>query len=361
MKIKGWHLIILAIIVFFSDLLTLGNRNVIDNPITNSIASILGLLCVFTFLFGVIKTFYDFASKNKESNRTKWEQEEKKGIRATGVEIGLRKLLAIPLIISALLLIVLLPLIGLILSLPILLPALYLLFNRRYHLAFDSFLILVGFLLYFVRIPGSINYFSLYKSMELYTCPGLISPALAFIQDAGPLAVTKYFFLTASLFLFSQDIIARLKFPHKKSLNVLTLVMISLVLFLLPLLYVPKVVLGMSDMGGTGGDGQSNFSTNNASYNMSYDETLNTYSFTANMLNQNSNNFASISNICVDGKIIPITKENNMLQVENGIIADGKISVPSRQTAIIKLVSQKPFYVITLFEGLRRYSTSFLR
>jgi len=50
-----------------------------------------------------------------------------------------------------------------------------------------------------------------------------------------------------------------------------------------------------------------------------------------------------------------------MLQVENGIITDGKISVTAGQTAIIKLVSQKPFFVITLFEGLRRYSTSFLR
>jgi len=35
MKIKGWHLIVLAIIIFFLDLFTLGNRQVVDNQITN--------------------------------------------------------------------------------------------------------------------------------------------------------------------------------------------------------------------------------------------------------------------------------------------------------------------------------------
>jgi len=56
MKNKGWHLIILSIIAFFLDFFTLGNRNVIDNSITNQIAFMIGLLCVFSFLFGIIKT-----------------------------------------------------------------------------------------------------------------------------------------------------------------------------------------------------------------------------------------------------------------------------------------------------------------
>ncbi len=94
---------------------------------------------------------------------------------------------------------------------------------------------------------------------------------------------------------------------------------------------------------------------------MSYDKTLNTYTFTANMFNQDSNNSASITNICVDGKIIPITKVNNMLRVENGIITNGKISVAPGQTATIKLISPKPFFVFTLFEEMRRYSTNFLK
>lgn len=94
---------------------------------------------------------------------------------------------------------------------------------------------------------------------------------------------------------------------------------------------------------------------------MTYDQTLNIYTYTANMANQDGNSSASITNICVDGNIIPITKENNMLQVDNGVIADGKISVAPGQTAVIKLVSQKPFYVISLFEGMFRYLNSFLR
>ena len=79
------------------------------------------------------------------------------------------------------------------------------------------------------------------------------------------------------------------------------------------------------------------------------------------MLNQDSNNFAAITNICVDTKLIPIKKENNMLQVENGVIAGGEISVAPGQTVTIKLVSQEPFYVITLFEGMGAYKNSWLK
>ena len=51
MKIKGWHLIVLAIIVFLLDFSTLGNRQVVDNQITNQIVVIIALLCVLVFLF----------------------------------------------------------------------------------------------------------------------------------------------------------------------------------------------------------------------------------------------------------------------------------------------------------------------
>ena len=366
MKIKSWYLIVLGIIVFLLDFFTLGNRQVIDNPITNKIAFIIGLLCVFVFLYGIIKTLHDFFSKkkNKEAEKIEREQEEKQGIRATGVEIGLRKLLAILLIISVLPLGVLLPVFGLILGLPNLLLALYLLSNRRYHFVFNCFLVLLGCLFYFVMFPGNVSYFSLYKSIELSVCPGLINPIMGFIISAGLLALTKYFFLLASLFLFVGDIITRLKIAHKRRLNVISLIIICLVLFFLPYLYVPRIALGEATNGGTGsssGIAPSHFLTNNASYNMSYDQTLNTYIFTAKMVNQDSNNSASITNICVDGKIIPITKENNTLQVDNGVITGGKISAAPGQTATIILVSPKPFFVCTLFEGKYRYLTSFIK
>lgn len=94
---------------------------------------------------------------------------------------------------------------------------------------------------------------------------------------------------------------------------------------------------------------------------MAYDSELKAYIFTANMANQDGNNPAAITNICVDSKLIPITEENSMLQVDNGSISGGKITVAPGQTAIIKLVSQKPFYVITLFEGMFRYSNGYLK
>jgi hypothetical protein len=87
MKIKGWHLIVLAIIGFFLDFFTLGNRQVINNPITNKIAFIIGLLCVLVFLFGIIKTLRDFLSRNKE-NKEK-ETKEKKKWQPVNIMMGL--------------------------------------------------------------------------------------------------------------------------------------------------------------------------------------------------------------------------------------------------------------------------------
>jgi len=356
MKIKNWPLIILSIIVFLLDFFTLGNRQVIDNQITNPIAFAIGLLCLLVFLFGIIKALHDFFSKNKEANKIKNEREEKLGIRATGIEIGFRKLLAILLIISAVPLIALVPIFGWILSAPILILALYLLLNHRYHLIFDGLLVAVGGLGYFL------NNFSLYKKIELSICPGLINTNEILITNVLQGLIT-YLFLSAPLFLFTGDIIARLKLARKGRLSVISLIIICLALFFLPFLYVPRVALGEATSGGTGGGtgGLQHFSAWNTQFHMSYDQTLNSYIFTAEMPNQDSDNSASITNICVDGKLIPITKENNMLRVDNGVIADGKISVAPGQTAIIKLVSQKPFYVISLFEGIFHYLNSFFK
>jgi len=76
MKIKGWHLIVLAIIVFFLDFFTLGNRQVVDNQITSQIALVIAVLCVLLFLFGVVKTLHDLLSKNKAANKIIREEEE---------------------------------------------------------------------------------------------------------------------------------------------------------------------------------------------------------------------------------------------------------------------------------------------
>jgi hypothetical protein len=355
MKIKNWHLILLSIIIFFLDFLTLGNRQFINNPTTNKIAFVIALLCVSAFLLGIIRALRDFFSKNREIDKFKKEQEEEQGIRATRLEIGFRKLLAILLLISVAPVIVLLPYLGLILGLPNILLALYLLLNRRYHLIFDGLLAALGSFAYIW------NNLPLYKNIELSICPGLID-IKSLLITSGITGLIIYLFLLASLFLFVGDIIARLKINHKRRLNVISLMIICLVLFLLPFLYIPRVALGESRSGGTGGGTGplQHFSAWNTQFHMAYNQTLDSYTFTAEMPNQD-NNFASITDICVDGNLIPITRENNMLQVENGIIADGKISVAPGQIAIIKLVSQKPFYVISLFEGVFHYLNSFLK
>jgi hypothetical protein len=76
MKIKGWHLIVLAIIVFFLDFFTLGNRQVVDNQITNQIAVVIAVLSVLLFLFGVVKTLHDLLSNNKAEKKNISEGEE---------------------------------------------------------------------------------------------------------------------------------------------------------------------------------------------------------------------------------------------------------------------------------------------
>jgi len=355
MKIKSWHLVILPIVIFIVDFLTLGNRNLINNPITNVIAFIIALLCVLTLLFGIIRIIWNFITRDRTKEKIIEQQEEEQGIRVTGLEIGFRRLLAVLLIISVLPLIVLMSFIGLIMGLPNLFLALYLWLNRRYHLVFDGLLAVFGCIVYFL------NNFPLYKKIELSVCPGLINIEEVLVVNVISGLIT-HLFLLVSLFLFTGDIIARLKLNHKRRLNVISLMIICLVLFFLPYLYVPRVALGEATSGGTGGGTGplQHFSAWNTQFHMSYDQTSNTYIFTAEMPNQDSNNSASITNICVDGKFIPITKENNMLQVDNGEIFDGKISVAPGQTAMIKLVSQKPFYVVSLFEGVFHYSNSFL-
>ena len=70
MKIKGWHLIVLAIIGFFLDFFTLGNRQVINNPITNKIAFVIALICVLVFLFGVIKTLQGLFTQKEITSKS---------------------------------------------------------------------------------------------------------------------------------------------------------------------------------------------------------------------------------------------------------------------------------------------------
>ena len=284
MRIKGWHLIGLAAVVFLLDFFTLGNRNVIDNQIADIIAFIIGLICVLVFLFGIIKTLCALFSKNTGTEKVKREQEHEQGNRATGVEIGFRRILAGLLIISVVPANVLFPIIGLIITLPFLLLALYLLFNRQYHLIFNCFLVLPGCLYYFVNfnilpLLSNQSYFSFNKIIELSACPGLIDPKTTLLTQIIFNSIPQYLFFTASLFLLAANIIARLKLAHKTRLNVVALFIICLVLLFLPFLYVPQVALGDAMSGGTGGQPLSFFVTNK-SFHMSYDQALNTYIYT---------------------------------------------------------------------------------
>ncbi|MCE5195882.1 MAG: hypothetical protein LLG09_01955 [Negativicutes bacterium] len=85
MKIKGWHLIVLAIIVLFIDFFTLGNLQVIDNQALNPIASLIAVLSGLLFLVGIIKTLHDLLSKNKAAKKIAGEQEEQ-GLKYTPEE-----------------------------------------------------------------------------------------------------------------------------------------------------------------------------------------------------------------------------------------------------------------------------------
>lgn len=359
MKIKNWQLMVLAIVIFLLDFLTLGNLQVINNPITSKIAPVIALICLLAFLFGAVRATCDFFVNrrgHREEERLMRKQEEERGVRATGVEIFLRRLLAILLAISVIPLIVLLPIFGLILGIPPILLALYLWLNRRYHPVFDGLLAVLGGVAYYK------NNFSLYEYIRLSVCPGLISMR-EILFPGLVLGLIIDFSFSSCLFLFSGSVIARLKFGHKKFLNILCLVVICLTLVFLPYLYVPKVAFGESTGGGTGGGfgPLQHFSAWNTQFHMSYDQATSSYIFTAQMPNQDNSNSSSITSICVDGNLVPIAKENRVLQVDNGLIADGKIVVAPGQTAVIKLISSEPFFVVSLFEGVFHYLNSFLK
>ena len=65
MKIKGWQLIIFAVAIFLLDFLTLGNRNLIDNTLTNKIMGIVALICVLILFIGVIVSINNFIKKDR--------------------------------------------------------------------------------------------------------------------------------------------------------------------------------------------------------------------------------------------------------------------------------------------------------
>jgi len=87
MKIRGWYLIISAIIIFLLNLLTLGNLQVINNRITNKIAFVVALLCIIIFLFGIMKTLHDFFSKTKAEETI--QIKEKKEWQLVNIVLGL--------------------------------------------------------------------------------------------------------------------------------------------------------------------------------------------------------------------------------------------------------------------------------
>jgi len=182
MKIKGWHLIVLAIIVFLLDFFTLGNRQVINNPITNIIAFVIGLLCFLVFLFGIIKALHDFFSKNKEKEAKKIK--EKKKWQPVNIILGLL-------------------IIGLVLyfsksqppfiTLPKLIPGLVLILTKKNN--FFSFLVLfiVGLTVFFLTTPdgflilGSAAYMFISAILRMFKVKkhALIALALVLVSALG--------------------------------------------------------------------------------------------------------------------------------------------------------------------------------
>lgn len=69
MRNRGWLLIVIAVIILIVDVFTLGNRQVIDNPMTNQLALAIALICILLFFIGVFKTIYDFFSRRKKANK----------------------------------------------------------------------------------------------------------------------------------------------------------------------------------------------------------------------------------------------------------------------------------------------------
>ena len=343
LKIKSWHLIVSAIIVFFLDFFTLGNRHVIDNQITNKIAFVIGLLCVLVFLFGIIKTLHDFFQKNKEpvckiGGHKIHPGNEKEQRLASVTETIIRRLFGFILLITTIpffLNIITLPTIIIFLTF-----AIYCLKSRRYRLVWEIFWVVLALLIYFVSIPPiGWGVYPALKATRLSLDTGGI-----YLFGGAPLI-----FCTLALFLLGSDLTSRFKKISQTAWHNI----LPIILFLLAAAYfglspfISKIVVepgyGSFTRGGSGGGIEKS-----PSPELIFDQQQNLWTYNFQMEN-NLQDEAEIEKIFGDKSEIPLSIGEN-IKIEGAVFANGKILIKPGQKAVITILSPKPLGIIT-FQG----------
>ena len=174
----------------------------------------------------------------------------------------------------------------------------------------------------------------------------------------------KFLFMLAASWLVLTDILAKIKnqvFQKRRGLvNFGALLALAIIFLLLPYAYQPKIKFGEDSSGGTGGNGASHFAMNNTSTNMAFDKDAGQYVFTA-ILKNTTGETGPIARVVVDGKDLGISPGNKNLIVENGAVSNNSIAVAAGQTGILRIISEKPFYCVTLLEKDFKYATCFLK
>ncbi len=84
MHFLGWRLLLISIILFVIDFLTLGNVNFTTNPILERIGQIIGIILVLSFVINLIVIIVNFIRKVRKHAQEEWEKKspaERRAIR----------------------------------------------------------------------------------------------------------------------------------------------------------------------------------------------------------------------------------------------------------------------------------------
>lgn len=170
MKIKGWQVIVFAIVLFILDLFTLGNRQIIDNQIINQIAFFIAVLCLLFFLLGIIKALHDFFSKNKDVDRTVVSpdvSQDKNQRLLTPLEVAINRFFAVLLFLTTL------PLLLNIFTIPTIIIfvifAIFLFFSKKYHFITNIIFLIFAAGVYFIPLPIG---WGVYHSLKMIRLTG---------------------------------------------------------------------------------------------------------------------------------------------------------------------------------------------
>ena len=345
-KIKKIILIAIPVSIFIAiiDLVTLGNQSIVFEPFWRQAGQFIALGCLIVFGLCLLYLFISWFINLFRISKTQ-----------LGIETGQRLASVTETIIrksfGSILLIATIPFFLNIIALPTIIIfltfAIYCLKSRKYRLGLEIFWILLAGLIYFVPITPI--------AWGVYL--GLKATRLAPELDTGSIDILFHYifviapiiFCSLALFLLANDLASRFKKIRQTYWrNILTLFFLPLVVaYFVFAPFISKIVVepgyGSFTRGGSGGGIEKE-----PSPELKFDKQQNLWTYNFQMEN-NLQDEAEIEKIFGDKSEIYMSIDKN-IKIEGAVFENGKILIKPGQKAVITILSQKPFGIIT-FQG----------